>query len=164
MPGPPQQPVDTRFFSRIDKTDSCWLWTGTKMNCGRKKGYSVYGVLWVGGRNGNYRFAHRISYELNVGSIPDGMFVCHRCDNPLCVNPDHLFLSTPADNNHDMRDKGRAARGELNATAKLTEDIVRIIRRAYKTGATQTELAAIYNVTQANVSEVVNRRTWRHVN
>lgn len=90
-------PLETRFWQRVEKTDGCWRWTGPLHAFG-------YGLIWRGGNNVG---AHRISWEIHVGPIPDGLFVLHRCDNPPCVRPDHLFLGTQADNIHDMVAKGR---------------------------------------------------------
>lgn len=97
-------PTEKRFWERVNKQpDGCWLWTGTTNLRG-------YGIL---ARNNTMQLAHRFSYELHKGVIPDGMFVCHSCDNPPCVNPDHLWLGTNADNVSDMVAKGRA-RGRLS--------------------------------------------------
>src|SRR5690348_7112088 len=93
-----------RFWSKVEKTDGCWIWRGTMNGVG-------YGVFWLPmgkPRNANSRvYAHRLSYEMHEGKIPDGMFICHRCDNPACVNPDHLFLGTQSDNMTDCSRKGR---------------------------------------------------------
>lgn len=95
-------PAEERFWQRVDKTETCWLWTGDKYPTG-------YGRIKV---NGKFKSTHRFSYELNVGEIPKGeghhgICVCHKCDIKSCVRPDHLFLGTMMDNMHDMIRKGR---------------------------------------------------------
>jgi hypothetical protein len=84
------------FWNKVNKTSGCWIWTAAN-----KDGY---------GRYSNSGYAHRISWEMHFGKIPAGMFVCHKCDNPPCVNPDHLFLGTNQDNVNDMRAKGRGSK------------------------------------------------------
>lgn len=93
-----------RFWASVQKSDSCWTWTGRRY----PGGYGEFSVKHV-----NYR-AHRVSWMLNVGPIPDGLLVCHHCDNRLCVRPDHLFLGTDKDNQTDAIRKGRHARGRLS--------------------------------------------------
>ena len=95
MPNYP--PAKERLFQRVDKSGECWLWTGGKT-------YDGYGMMKVDGRQ---TYVHRFSYQLHKGEIPEGMFVCHSCDVPNCVNPDHLWLGSPADNTADMFKKGR---------------------------------------------------------
>ncbi len=94
------RPVPDPLWSRVDKTGACWTWTGRR-NAGG------YGVLRIRGRSSKILFAHRLAWELTNGPIPDGLFVCHHCDNPPCCNPEHLFVGTPKDNCHDMMAKGR---------------------------------------------------------
>lgn len=100
-PGPTAHaPAEVRFWRRVDKTDDCWLWTGGSNGLG----YGVFGIA-----TGQTMGAHRYSWQIVFGPIPDGMFVCHQCDTPACVRPDHLFLGTHEDNMVDMVSKGRQA-------------------------------------------------------
>lgn len=95
-------PIAQRFWAKVDKRapDECWEWTGARFQSG-------YGSILRGGRGSGCARAHRVSYEMNVGPVPSGMHVLHRCDNPRCVNPGHLWLGTHADNMADRRAKGR---------------------------------------------------------
>ena len=131
----------------------CFLWTGTTTGGG-------YGRVRRGKRT---HYAHRVAYELFVGPIPGGMNVLHRCDTPACVNPDHLFLGTPADRVRNRDEKGRAAAGEQHFRARLTEDDVRTIRARAAAGETQRPLAREYGVDQATISNIVTRKSWKHV-
>lgn len=125
--------------------------------------------MWTSGRKPHRKTwqAHRLAWTLLFGPIPEGLSVCHRCDNPPCVNPSHLWLGTALDNARDKVQKGRMrrgdSRGERNGHAKLTEDQVRVIRQRVKAGETQTALAAEYGVHLITVSQLVRRLTWRHV-
>lgn len=105
--------LETRFrASYVIAESGCWEWTKGKTGLGRP-------TIYYGKREGKdlQQYAHRVSYELHVGDVPDGLFVCHHCDNPSCVNPDHLFLGTAMDNRRDMVSKGRDPRGEAHSDA-----------------------------------------------
>lgn len=169
------------FESRVNKTSTCWLWTGSRTGHG-------YGTLR---RDGQYLQAHRYSWMQANGPIPEGLVVCHRCDVKLCVRPSHLFLGTKAENNHDRHAKGRdatgdsngsrtrpetlprgafhwrrkapelAATGERHGMAKLTEDDIRAIRA--RSHERRKDIAAEFGVTPALVSQIIYRRIWRNV-
>jgi hypothetical protein len=147
-------PDEARFWANVKKTDTCWVWTGT----GGKRG--KHGTLqWNNKRVG----AHRISYELHNGPIPDGLWVLHRCDNRPCVNPDHLFLGTHQDNMADKVQKGRHKGwwpGESHPACKLTAERVRAIRRDVRPGHV---IATEHGVSASAVYCVKNRKSWAHV-
>lgn len=146
-------PVE-RFWSKVNRQSDgeCWPWTGHLLPDG-------YGVISI--RRVNKR-AHRVSYELAYGAIPEGMHVCHHCDNPPCVNPAHLFLGTNADNVADKTSKGRAASmpGSKNPSAILDEDTVRLI---LADAGTHAELGRKYGVSRSTISLLRRRKTWRDV-
>jgi hypothetical protein len=105
-----------------------------------------------------------VAYALARGQAPDAsILVCHTCDNPPCCNPVHLFEGSPADNSHDRDAKGRQQRGERHSRARLTEADIRAIRAAYAEGASQQAIASRYGVTQVNISAIVRRKAWAHV-
>lgn len=139
------------FWARVKKTDTCWLWTGSIQVNG-------YGMAATGGPK--RQSAHRLSWELHYGPLPDGAFVCHHCDNRACVRPDHLFLGTAKDNVHDMIAKDRHSRGERRSRHKLNDDIVRFIRRSRVTNAA---LAVRYGVSPSVISRIRSRKNWKHV-
>jgi hypothetical protein len=148
-------PVPDRFWAYVEKTPSCWLWTGYIDGWG-------YGRMQVRRRAIG---AHRVSYELahGAGSIPSGYFVCHTCDNPRCVNPDHLWLGSSRANTQDAAKKGRMARGSRHYRAALTEHDVLAIRAWHNAGEPATGIAQIMGVTPWTIRDVIAGRTWRHV-
>lgn len=119
-----------------------------------------YGVVVI---NKHRHTAHRLAYELAVGPIPDGMFVCHKCDKRSCVRPSHLFLGTNADNMRDKTLKGRAYRGFRHHSSKITQEKAELIRQARMAGAKLKDLAAQYGINTGTVSRVANGRSWAHV-
>ena len=146
--------LEERFWAKVDKSGDCWEWTGAK---------DRYGQI---GHNQKVKAAHRVSWEIHNGAIPDGMCVLHRCDNPPCVRPDHLFIGTMADNCKDRDSKGRHTPlpGESHGMSKLTEDDVNEIREHYAYGEfTQQEIANYYSVSQAVISDVLLYKTWVHI-
>ena len=159
--------LEKRFWSKVRKTRGCWIWIGTMDS----KGYGRIGwdlqrrPIRIRKTTG----AHRFSYELRYGKIDPALACCHRCDNPRCVRPDHLFIGTTAENHADMVKKGRNAKGmrvsnpgERNAAAKLFEKSVKEIRRRYSRGCiSQMALAVEYGVNQQSISNVVRRQTWK---
>lgn len=151
------------FWSRVDKgphPNGCWIWKGATCH----NGYGYYNC----GRDQSGRTfqarVHRLAYALTHGGVMPDALVLHRCDTRNCVNPDHLFLGTPADNTADMYNKGRATIGEKSSNAKLTERQVREIRDKYATGEyMQKDLAPLYGVTKGNILAIVRRRSWKHI-
>jgi hypothetical protein len=141
------------FFSRITKTDTCWIWNGIR----NPAGYGEYGK-W----RGRKMLAHRLSYLIHNGALPDGAIVCHTCDNPWCVNPDHLFLGTNGDNTQDALKKGRLPTGEKSYKAKLKESDV-IFIRGYANDIPNKILAQRYGVTDAAIYNVRHFKTWKHL-
>ena len=164
-----------RLLQRIsvNHETGCWFWTGC---CNR----SGYGMITISSKLCKIvSYVHRVMWEEKFGKIPDGLYVCHHCDNPPCINPDHLFLGTHQDNMDDGKKKGRFAsgerhyqfghperffRGENNGMSKLTEQDVRDIRRKFKVpGILLRHLAEEYKVHLRTIQNVVNYNTWKHV-
>lgn len=137
--------------STPEPNTGCWLWTGFI----RKNGYGG-----VTSRSLGIGLAHRLSWAVSCGSIPDGLFVCHRCDNRACVNPRHLFLGTQTENMGDCRAKGRTALGERHGRSKLTSDQVLGIRAAVSAGETQASQAKKFEVSRSAVNLIVMNRKW----
>lgn len=147
----------SKFWSRVRRgePDSCWLWTAGATSDG-------YGEIRLGGK---LRYAHRTSWEIQNGPIPDGLFVLHKCDTPRCVNPSHLFLGTRLDNFDDMRAKGRASgpKGTANPSSKLTPAAVLDIRRRFASGESRASLAASFSVAWHSINKALNGERWKHV-
>lgn len=172
-------PVKTReelmqsFETKFRKTDSCWEWTGRKSPTGY--GYFYMGKAWPGGTKGCY--ASRASYALYKGEITKGLFVCHTCDNPGCVNPEHLFLGTCKDNVDDMIRKGRHSRGEKHIAickascpkgarhyrAKFSDDDIAKIFDLRSKGLYYSQIAAIYGVDFTCIYKIIKRKRWKHL-
>jgi hypothetical protein len=151
----PKRNLAERFWLRVEKrgADECWLFTG-KLTAG---GYGK-----IGDGSCRHITAHRASYQVNVGPIPEGMFVLHRCDVRRCVNPAHLYLGTHADNMRDMTERGRKyiTHGERSSSAKLNEEQVKAMRARCAAGEEQKALASEYGVSRALVCLIVNRKVW----
>lgn len=151
----PSQAVLSRFFDKIspEPNSGCWLWDAALDSGG-------YGRFNDGHKKAE--FAHRLSYREHKGLIPAGMCVCHSCDVRACVNPDHLFLGTVADNNADKMSKGRhtPTKGARNGMARLNDATVAEI---YQATGSQSEIARRFNITQPSVSLIKLRKTWKHL-
>ena len=147
---------EQNFWSKVTKTDTCWVWTAFT----DKGGYGIFSV------NAAPYKAHRFSWRLHKGPIPNGMGVLHRCDNPKCVNPDHLFTGTTTDNMRDKVEKGRQAKGEKHPCVVLTTAQVLEIRRIFVSGSRRygvRPLARKYGVAKTTMQSVVNGKTWKGV-
>lgn len=168
-------PVAERFWKKVnssDVSDACWPWTGTRLTTGMR-----YGRFTIGPGNQNRHVAHRIAWELTYGQISKGMSVLHKCDNPICCNPKHLFLGTHMDNMKDMISKGRHigvvgrgiypiekhARGSKNGCAKLTESDVLEIRRLHIEEWSYRLIAKKFGISKPTVAHIIHRRTWTHI-
>lgn len=147
--------LEDAFWRRVltRDIDQCWEFVGASSD--------GYGRISFQGR---LYSAHRVSWQLHNGTdIPEGMVICHTCDNPPCVNPRHLFLGTPADNVRDAISKGRISFGEKHPMAKLSADDVKEIRRLFSNGMSQVEIAKIYGKTQGAISNIIRRKIWKNM-
>jgi len=145
--------IEQNFWQNVNRGGECWLWNG-KMNV------QGYGVTYANYKGNIYWNAHRLSYGIHHGSIPKRYVVMHTCDNPWCVNPEHLRAVTQLENAADCKRKGRNNRGERNRSAKLTEDDVRFIRQS---PLSISELAGKFDIDYTNILRIIRRERWSHV-
>jgi hypothetical protein len=149
--------VQERFWSKVNikSENECWEWIKFK----NKKGYGLFGL------NAIPEGAHRVSWRFTYGDIPESLCVLHKCDNPACCNPAHLFLGTNQDNVNDRVAKNRSSdlRGSKHYRAKLTEIKVLEIRSLYKMGIRQSSIAKTYKVNQGTISNIIDKKTWTHI-
>lgn len=150
-----------RFWGRVIKTEGCWEWVGARNHHG-------YGVVAISGR---MKRAHRVSFAISVGTIPDGLNVLHACDNPPCVRPDHLRVGSQKDNMRDASAKkrivsplsGQVQIGSINRNAKLTEAIVAAIKKDIADGRLLKDIAREHGVSRSNISQIKRGSSWAHV-
>lgn len=152
------RPLEDRFWEHVRKSDDCWEWTAHRS----RDGYGMIGLE----RKGTDR-THRVSWRLHFGSIPDGLQVLHRCDNPACVRPDHLWLGTQTENIADMDAKGRrrfnSAKGTQLPQAKLTEADIPVIRQMISEGVIDRLIAERFGVTRLAILLIRHGKNWRHI-
>lgn len=137
-----------KFWSRVDKSGDCWIWTGTKI-----RGYGAASLQ-------TSFYAHRISYFLANDIDPGESMVCHKCDTPACVNPDHLWLGDDLDNQQDSISKKRHSHGETSGNVKLAEEIVKAILASSESGLI---LAKKYGISPQTISDIRCGRSWKHL-
>lgn len=138
---------------QIVSESGCWIWMGTEGTRGYgqiKSRYKTYA-------------AHRVSYQVFKGDVPNGLHVCHTCDTPLCVNPNHLFIGTPMDNSQDMAKKNRHAYGAKNGNSKLTEVEAKNILAFRDSGQTKTSVGELFDVSRTCVRKIWNGDLWPHL-
>lgn len=178
------QKAVARFWAKSEVRKGCWGWLGTVY------GSNGYPRMWTGTKATG---AHRFSWEIRFGALPEGLHVLHKCDTPTCTNPEHLFLGTIADNNKDRARKGRSCRGdahwqrryperrktggeqwtrkhpelvprgERNGNSKLDAGKVRAIRELYKDGFSQNQIAKQFKIGQSTISSILLGLTWKHI-
>lgn len=156
-----QPPLDERFWSKVDRKgdDECWPWTASV-----RRADEGYGAFWM---NGRHHPSNRVAWEMTFGKVPSGHVVCHRCDNPPCCNPRHLFVGTSQENNADKVSKKRHAIGSRNGFSILTEKTASEIKKLKPIGRAPSgykqEISRRFGVSPATISDVWRRR-WTHVN
>lgn len=142
---------EQRFWAKVDKTPACWLWTGAKAGSG-------YGICTINGKNYS---AHRLAWQWANGiPVPEGKVLLHKCDNPVCVNPDHLAPGSQQHNVSDRVNKGRSAKGKNNGRAKLKKKDVKKIKNLRNKGWTESAIAKLFGVGRSTISNILHGRTW----
>jgi len=153
-----------RFWNKVDKNGpslkkemtNCWLWKGAIDKSG-------YGIMCMKKHFKRQTSAHRISWTLINGKIPELKEICHKCDNPRCVRPDHLFVGTHKENMNDRDGKNRNAKGELNGRSKINSNDVIKIRKLSESGLKYTKISNMYKIDRKTVKDIVVRKLWKHV-
>ncbi len=150
-----------KFEKLFTKTDGCWIWNGDR----NPKGYGI--VAYGGRKNKKREGAHRVAFKHYVGNIPAGLQVLHKCDNPSCVNPEHLFVGTQLDNIKDMFLKKRqgktGAKGEKNGKSVFSAEQVIFMRQLYADGVSVLELNNKFGATYQAIDSIVKQETWKHI-
>lgn len=154
IPEDKREEVEARYWPKVKKNEGCWEWQAGK----NSQGYGVFSVL------GKCYPAPRIAYVLAFGDIPNGLLVRHKCDNPSCVNPDHLELGTTKDNSQDMVKRLRGIHGTRNHNSKLTDEMVLKLRERYaKADISLKDLAVEAGISKCSLGKIVRGDTWAHV-
>lgn len=152
-----------KFYTKIGASNLCWPWSGPRT----KRGYGIIAWRTVNGRQ--HIYAHRLSWILTCGQIPFGMQVLHRCDNPPCCNPQHLFLGTQADNMHDMKLKGRRMgvksmpKGMQYYRTTLSDKNIKDIRQRATVGESLFSISRGFNLTAGAIWRITKRKNWKHI-
>lgn len=152
---PKPKAMSEHMANFTESPNGCWIFNGSK----DRDGYGVFGKL------GKQIRAHRASYEFHIGNIDNGLIVCHKCDNPSCINPDHLFLGTHKDNSQDMSFKNRCRdqKGSKHNMAKLDEQDIHIIRQMRSMGATLDFIAKQFDISFQHAGSICKRVNWAHI-
>jgi len=162
LEGNERKSVEERIMGKVSKeANGCWFWTGAKSGGDGREQYK-YGYINI---NGNARRVHRVLYSILKSEIPDGLHLLHKCDTPICVNPDHMFIGTAKDNVDDMIQKGRSAHpcGELNHSKLKASDVIKI-RKMYSSGEhSYKNLSGTFHVAPSTIGNIVNRKKWKHI-
>lgn len=150
--------MSERLADKYVESGDCWIWTGAKNKNG-------YGCVSTG--KGTSTTAHKASYQVHVGPVAEGLDVCHKCDNPSCINPKHLFLGTRKENMQDSKRKGRQnparAKGEETGSSKLTNDQVISVFKSAKAGVSLSQIAKTYNVRKQTIWSIAHGKSWTHI-
>jgi hypothetical protein len=152
VPNRHRWPLRARIYAQTEFTKTCWVWKGNK----DRKGYGI------ASHNRQEFRTHRLSWIMHIGEIPEGMWVLHKCDNPSCINPDHLFLGTSDDNVRDRNEKGRTSHGERQS-GKLRREDVWAIRKEPRYRGSRAVVAAKYGVSKSAIDLILKGASWKRV-